>query len=304
MRFPPQLHASRGPTRAAIAAVLAVLLGACQTTLFHVVNATSGDRGLDVHADVVFDTAHHLAMDIYAPQAAHDLPVVVFFYGGSWQDGRRQWYRWMGETLARHGLVVAIPDYRKYPQVRMDGFMTDAADAVGWVHAQARDFGGDPQTMFLMGHSAGAQIAALLATDGHWLRRVGVRPRQLAGFIGLAGPYGFLPLTEPAFIGMFGATPQAQARSQPINFVDGDEPPMLLLQGTDDHVVQPKNTRSLAQRMRARHEPVEVKMYAGIGHVRLLLSFSRPLRHSSPALRDTLDFIRAHSGARQAGAAD
>lgn len=301
MRFLPQLHTLRGPARATIAALLAVLLGACQTTLFHVVNATSGDRDLDVRAYVVFDAAHHLAMDVYAPRGAHDLPVVVFFYGGSWQDGKRQWYRWMGETLARHGLVVAIPDYRKYPEVRMDGFMTDAANAVASVHAHASGYGGDPRTLFLMGHSAGAHIAALLATDGHWLRGVGMRPQQLAGFIGLAGPYDFLPLTEPTFIGMFGTTPQEQARSQPVNFVDGGEPPMLLLQGTGDHIVLPKNTLSLAERMRAQHEPVDVKIYKGIGHMRLLLSFSRPLRHSAPALRDTLDFIHAQSGARQAG---
>ncbi len=278
--------------------MLALLLGACQTTLFHVVNATSGDSDLDVHANVVFDAAHHLAMDVYAPHGAHDLPVVVFFYGGSWQHGKRQWYRWMGETLARHGLVVAIPDYRKYPQVHMSAFMTDAANAVAWVHAHAREYGGDPQVLFLMGHSAGAHIAALLATDERWLCRVGLQPQQLAGFIGVAGPYDFLPLADPAFIGMFGATPQTQARSQPINFVNGDEPPMLLLQGTDDHYVQPRNALSLAKRMRIQHEPVEVHMYPNIGHIRLLLSFSRPLRHSAPALRDTLDFIHAHSAVR------
>ena len=298
MRTPKRFHNLRGSALAAMTALLAVLLSGCQTTLFHVVNATSGDRDLDVHADVVFDPAHHLAMDIYAPKGARDLPVVVFFYGGSWQDGKRQWYRWMGETLARHGLVAAIPDYRKYPQVRMQGFVTDAAHAVAWVHAHARDYGGDPDVLFLMGHSAGAQIAALLATDGSWLRRVGMQSRQLAGFIGLAGPYDFLPLTEPVFIGMFGSTQQEQARSQPINFVDGDEPPMLLLQGTDDHIVQPKNALALAQQMRVQHEPIELRLYPRIGHVRLLLSFSRFLRHSSPALRDTLAFIRAHSGTR------
>lgn len=298
MRTFQLLRKLRSPLLAVTAPMLAILLAACQAALFHIVNATSADRSLDVHADLVFDPVHHLALDVYAPPGAHDLPVVVFFYGGSWQNGKRQWYRWMGETLARHGLVVAIPDYRKYPQVRMDGFMTDAADAVDWVHAHARNYGGDPRLLFLMGHSAGAQIAALLATDGSWLRRVGLQPRRLAGFIGLAGPYDFLPLTEPAFIGMFGNTLQEQARSQPIDFVDGDEPPMLLLQGTDDRTVQPKNTLSLAKRMHARHEPVEVHMYPGIGHVRLLLSFSRPLRHSSPALRDTLAFIRAHSGVK------
>lgn len=278
----------------------ALLLGGCQAGLFHVVNAIASDTGLSVHSDIVFDPVHHLALDIYAPSGAHDLPVVVFFYGGSWQDGKRQWYRWMGETLARQGLVVAIPDYRKYPQVRMDGFMPDASHAVAWVHVHAADYGGDPRVLFLMGHSAGAQIAALLATDGRWLGRVGLHPRQLAGFIGLAGPYDFLPLTDPAFIGMFGATPQAQARSQPVNFVDGDEPPMLLLQGTDDHYVQPKNACSLARRMHVRDESAEIRMYPGVGHIHLLLSFLHPLRGGSTALPDTLHFIREHNAGRVA----
>ena len=278
--------------------MLILLLDGCQAGLFRTLNATSGDARLDVRTNVVFDRAHHLVMDIYAPAGAHDLPIVVFFHGGSWQDGKRQWYRWMGKTLARHGLVVAIPDYRKYPQVRMDGFMADAAHAVAWMHAHAADYGGDRDVMFLMGHSAGAHIAALMATDGRWLGEVGLQARELAGFIGLAGPYDFLPLTDPAFIGMFGTTPSAQASSQPVNFVDGDEPPMLLLQGTDDHYVQPKNTLSLAQRMRAQHEPVEVRMYPGIGHIRLLLSFSYPLRRSSSALHDTLVFIHAHAAHR------
>lgn len=283
------------------AVLLALLLGGCEASLFHLINATASDDGLTEHRNIVFDSTHKLALDMYAPRGAHNLPVVVFFYGGSWQDGKRQWYHWMGEALAQHGVVVAIPDYRKYPQVRLDGFMTDAADAVAWVHAHAADYGGNPQVMFLMGHSAGAHIGALLATDKHWLVDVGMNPRQLAGFIGLAGPYDFLPLTGAAFIGMFGATPQAQARSQPVNFVDGDEPPMLLLQGTTDEYVKPKNACSLARRLRKQGEPVTVHMYKGIGHVRLLLSFSRPLRGSTPALRDTLRFIHAHSGAGQPG---
>ena len=287
--------ALRGPIRVVLAAVLLLLVG-CQASVFGVLNATSGDAALNVRTNVVFDRAHHLAMDVYAPQDATDRPLIVFFHGGSWQDGKRQWYRWMGETLARHGFIVAIPDYRKYPHVRMDGFMTDAANAVAWVHANAAAYGGDPGAMFLMGHSAGAHVAALLATDGHWLEEVDLQPDQLAGFVGLAGPYDFLPFTDPAFIDMFGTASSAQAASQPVNFVDGDEPPMLLLQGVDDHSVQPKNALSLARRMHAQGEPVEVRLYEGIGHSRLLLSYSYPLRRSSSALPDTLAFLRAHSG--------
>ncbi|HET7269356.1 MAG TPA: hypothetical protein VFJ15_14750, partial [Oleiagrimonas sp.] len=108
-----------GWAKTVLVTLMALILGGCSASLFNLVNATSGDDHLRVDTGVMFDPAHHLAMDIYAPEHAHDLPVVVFFYGGSWQDGKRQWYRWMGETLARHGLVVAIPDYRKYPEVHM-----------------------------------------------------------------------------------------------------------------------------------------------------------------------------------------
>lgn len=301
MHIPPCLHTLR---RRAQMLPVALLLSGCQAGLFHAINAISRDTGGGVDSDIEFDPAHRLALDIYSPPSAHDLPVVVFFHGGNWQSGKRQWYRWMGETLARHGLVVVIPDYRKYPQVRLEGFMSDASHALAWVHAHAADYGGDPQVLFLMGHSAGAHIAALLATDGRWLERVGLRPRQLAGFIGLAGPYDFLPLSDPAYIGMFGDTPKAQARSQPVNFVDGDEPPMLLLQGTSDHYVRPENAHALATRMRALGESAKVRIYPGMGHIRLLLSFSHPLRGSSTVLRDTLHFIREHESEHEAGSCD
>ena len=298
MRISPYLHTLR---RRAQMLPAALLLSGCQAGLFHAVNAISRDTGGGVHSNIEFDPAHRLGLDIYAPPGARDLPVVVFFHGGNWQSGKRQWYRWMGETLARHGLVVAIPDYRKYPQVRMEGFMSDASHAVAWVHKHAAAYGGDPQALFLMGHSAGAHIAALLATNVRWLEPAGLCPRRLAGFIGLAGPYDFLPLGAPAYIGMFGATPKAQARSQPVNFVDGDEPPMLLLQGTGDHYVRPENAHALATRMHTLGESAEVRIYPGMGHIRLLLSFSHPLRGGSTALRDTLHFIREHQADHEAG---
>jgi acetyl esterase/lipase len=225
----------------------------------------------------------------------------VFFYGGSWKSGKRQWYRWAGQALAQQGLVVVIPDYRQWPQVRLDGFMRDAARAVAWAHTHAADYGGNPAQLFVMGHSAGAHIGALLATNGGWLAAQGMQPRQLAGFIGLAGPYDFLPLTDPDFIDMFGSTHAEQLRSQPVQFVSGDEPPMLLLQGTADKVVDPRNAASLANGLRAQHEPVELKFYPEIGHTAILLALSRPFRGRAPALDDTVRFIRAQV-AQQHGA--
>lgn len=270
-------------------------LTGCQATVFRSLNATSSKADVVVRRDVTYDPAHRLALDVYRPRDAHDAPVVVFFYGGSWKSGKRQWYHWAGEALARRGLVVVIPDYRQWPQVRLDGFMRDAAHAVAWAHAHAAEYGGNPASLFLMGHSAGAHIGALLATDAHWLAGVGMQPRQLAGFIGLAGPYDFLPLKDPDFVDMFGSTPAAQLRSQPVHFVDGDEPPMLLMQGTTDKVVWPRNATSLAAALQRKDEPVETKMYPDIGHAAILLAISRPFRRKAPVLDDAMQFIRKHA---------
>ena len=272
------------------------LLTGCQAVLFGSLNATASKADVVVQRDVIYDRANQLALDIYRPRDARDAPVVVFFYGGSWKSGKRQWYGWAGEALARRGLVVVVPDYRLWPKVRLDGFMQDGAHAVAWAHAHASEYGGDPSSLFLMGHSAGAHIAALLATDGHWLAGVGMHPRQLAGFIGMAGPYDFLPLKNPDFIDMFGTTHEAQLRSQPVHFVDGDEPPMLLLQGGTDKVVWPRNATSMAAAMRREGESVEVKMYPDIGHSSILLAMSKPFRAKAPVLEDAVAFIKAHAG--------
>ena len=296
-------HTSPHSRPRSLLATLLLLLGSslltgCQAVLFRSLNATNSRADVVVRRDLVYDPAHHLALDVYRPRDARNAPVVVFFYGGSWKSGKRQWYRWAGEALARRGLLVVIPDYRLWPKVRLDGFMQDAAHAVAWTHAHATEYGGDPSSLFLMGHSAGAHIGALLATDGHWLAGVGMHPRQLAGFIGLAGPYDFLPLKNPDFIDMFGATHQAQLRSQPVHFVDGDEPPMLLMQGSTDKIVWPRNAASLATAMQRMGEPAEVKMYPGIGHAAILLAMSRPFRGKAPVLDDAVAFIRVHSAKR------
>ena len=275
------------------------LLSGCQTFLFAGLNTTDEHKGIDVERHIVFDAQRHLALDVYRPAHAEHAPIVVFFYGGDWMRGKRQWYRFAGAALAARGVIVVIPDYRKYPSVKMDGFMQDAARAVAWTHDHAVQIGGDPQDIFVMGHSAGGQIAALLATDPAWLEAHDMQPRDLAGFIGLAGVYDFVPIAakEKDMIGMFGKTPMEQRRAQPISFLHGNEPPMLLLHGTADHEVDPSNSKSLAQAMQAQHEDVTLKLYPGVGHEALLLSISRPLRRDAPTLDDVLAFIHAHGKA-------
>jgi acetyl esterase/lipase len=274
----------------------ALLLGGCETTLFAGLNATDRRAGIDVKQGIVFDAQHQLKLDVYRPANIEHAPVVVFFYGGSWTHGERAWYRFVGTALASHGIVAMIPDYRKYPQVKLDGFMQDAARAVAWAHQHAQDFGGAPNDIFVMGHSAGGQIGALLVTDPSWLAPYGLRPTELAGFIGLAGCYAFTPsdLRDKDMHAIFGHDDASWSRAQPVRFVSGNEPPMLLLQGTADREVEPSNAVSLAHALEARHDAVTLKLYPGVSHNGLVFALSRPMYRDAPTLADTWQFIQAH----------
>jgi acetyl esterase/lipase len=275
---------------------LLILLGGCRAAFFGSVNMRQPSENVVAHADITYDADEALALDVYAPSHADHAPVVVYFYGGSWMEGKREWFRWMGEALATQGVVTVVADIRLWPRTRLDGFLHDGAEAVRWAHDHAAEFGGDPSHLFLMGHSSGGQIAAMLAMDAKWLGDVGMKPRDLAGFIGVAGTYDFIPFDEPEFYDMFGHTPDEQARSQPINFVDGDEPPALLLQGEKDTIVYPSEAISLEGRYVAQGEPVELKLYPGLGHEKLLLAFG-PLKSKAPVLADTMAFIHRYSAA-------
>jgi acetyl esterase/lipase len=280
-------------SRAALlgATVAGLLMSGCQQAYFRALNL---GLARDLAQSVEYDPGHGLSLDIYRPQGrAAGAPVVVFFHGGSWRDGNRGFYRFVGDALARHGVLVVIPDYRKAPGVVFPAFMEDAARATAWAHRHAAEFGGDPSSMFLIGHSAGAHIVALLATDGSYLAHEGMQPRQLAGVVGLAGPYVFLPITYPAVRQVFGREAD-WPRSQPINFVDGNEPPFLLLHGGDDRLVLPGNSERFASRLRAAGDEVELRIVPGIGHIGLVNGFYSA--RFSPALRASLDWIDGEPG--------
>ena len=281
---------SRTASRALMTAFCALALVGCADVFFSVVGSTADTRNLTEKRGIVFDATHAISLDAYVPNNAAAAPVVVFFYGGSWEDGKRRWYRYVGDALAAHGVVVFIPDYRKFPDVHFPAFMHDAAHAVAWVREHAAEFGGDPKRLFVMGHSSGGQIAALLATDKRYLNDVGMQPRDLAGMIGVAGAYAFLPFVDDE-AEIFGDTPKGRYDSQPINFVDGDEPPMLLLQGSDDDEVPPNNAEAMAERAHAMQGIARLRLYPGVGHSGIMLDFARERTSHVPVMADTLAFI-------------
>jgi acetyl esterase/lipase len=229
-------------------------------------------------------------VDLYLPLAgAAKKPVVVFFFGGNWDSGRKEDYLFLGDALAARGFIVVIPDYRIYPEVRYPDFIADGASAVRWTFDHIAEYGGDPDRVSLMGHSAGAYNALMLALDPVWL---GAARGRLKSVVGLAGPYDFLPLTDPTLKIIFG-TEADLARTQPIYYADGTAPPILLATGRLDTMVSPGNVTRLAARIREHGGKVETVRYSLLGHITLIGAFAQPLRAITPVVGDVTRFLEA-----------
>jgi len=273
--------------------LMTTLLGACSGQ--KLLNTMTTGAGYTRSPDLVFDAASGLQADVYAPKGAVNAPVVVFFYGGRWSEGSKDLYEFAGAALAKQGFVAVLPDYQLYPKVKFPVFIEDSAKAVRWAHDHAADYGGDANRLFVMGHSAGAYNAAMLATDESYLKAVGGSRKWLAGMIGLAGPYDFLPFTDDDIKDIFGP-PARYESTQPINHIDGQNPPMLLLHGEDDLSVFPKNTRNLAKKISAAGGTVEVVIYPKLSHSWIVATLSTLLQKQSDVMSHTRDFVLRKSG--------
>ena len=271
---------------------LSALLAGCSRLGFLAANVPAAFGSYTRHTNIAYGADPQHRLDVYVPDgtAGAPRPVVIFWHGGRWRFGDKADYRFVGAALAESGYVAVVANYRHYPQVKMPGFMDDAARAALWAVAHAGEFGGDCGRLYLMGHSAGAHLAALVTLNTGYFAATGQPVPRIAGVIGLSGPYDFLPLLEPDVQDMFGP-PEIYPQSQPINFVRADAPPMLLVHGLNDDTVRPKNSRNLAAALSALGVPVTLKLYPKIWHADTVAALTTLLRGRAPTLADITAFI-------------
>ncbi len=270
-----------------------LLLAACAQASLTAANLPTHFDHTDVKRDIAFGPDAWQKMDIYLPEdkrGKHD--VIVFYYGGRWESGSKDQYRFVGATLAKQGYVVAIPDYRKYPQVKFPVFVEDAALSLSWVADNIAAYGGDASRIHVVGHSAGAHIGSLLATDASYLRAQGKDRHVIRDFVGLAGPYAFTP-DVPDLQAMFGP-PANYPNMMASNFVDGHQPPMLLMWGTDDKAVGRMNLDRMVAAIQAKGGIVETKFYRGVDHGGILRGLSWAADDKAPVLIDMANFFKSH----------
>ncbi len=237
-------------------------------------------------------------VDVTVPDAAATgpRPIVIFVHGGGWRSGAPRDYRFMGRMLARAGYVAVLPGYRLTPDGIFPHMLEDSAAAVAWTRAEAARFGGDPDRIVLMGQSAGAYNVVMLGLERQWLGRAGVPEAAIRGIIGLSGPYDFLPFDSQSSIRAFGhVSPPEQ--TQPIRFVRGDAPPMLLITGDADVTVKPRNTRVLAAALGQLDAPVDTVIVPGASHADTVIKLAAPFTRDRRVIDPVLAFLAERTAA-------
>ena len=272
------------------ALILACLCG-CRSSEFFAANAPIAFSHVDRRVNLAYGTDPRQKLDVYAPRLAMNRPVVIFWYGGSWQEGSKADYRFVGTALAKLGFVAVLPDYRLYPQVVFPLFDEDGARAVAWVEQHVQEFGGDPQRIVLMGHSAGGHTAAFLALNHAFLQHFGANSSNIVGLIGLSGPYALVPDSD-ALRSAF-APPFSEKDWQPIRFVDSHAPPTLLLHGLSDTEVLPQETIALHDALLQKNVRVEMHLFPHRGHADTVAPFALLLRWRTPVVDEVAAFVRS-----------
>ena len=273
--------------------LLALPFSGCTSLSLGIANTPAHFFKGSVIKDIIFDTKTELALDIYQPkgQTKESLPVIVFFYGGSWSFGDKSDYAFVASYLADQGYVVVVPNYRLYPDVRFPAFVEDSAHALNWVHASIDKYSGDPQQIYISGHSAGAHIGSLLTAGPEEFGVNKDTQDAIKGFAGLAGPYSFIPKAAE-FKAIFESTAADDYRPmQATSYIDGSEPPMFLQYGEDDKTVYPINVERMQAEVKRHNGCVAVKQYKGLDHVDMVGVFSVFKRYQAPVAKDMVSFF-------------
>lgn len=276
----------------AAALAVALLAGACSNMSLAqkiLVPAT----GFTVAADIAYGADPRQKLDIYTPRAGAPKGTVLYLYGGSWKSGTKALYRFLGQALTGRGYQVVVADYRLYPAVRYPAFVEDGARALGWVKANIAAYGGRPDRLFLMGHSAGGYNAAMLAIDGSWLAPYGIKPGDLKGAVLLAPPLSFDPRKTESVADVFADTADIET-ARPVKLAAAGAraaPHFLLMHGTADDTVAVWNSENFAKAVNDAGGRATLKTYAGTGHLGVVTCFAWALRWRQSCLEDATGFM-------------
>jgi acetyl esterase/lipase len=239
------------------------------------------------------------SLDVYLPPSQTGFPVVFLAYGGQFRNGDKARLGYLARTLAREGLGVVAVNYqitdRTAQQVVHPGHVQDVAQAFAWTYRHIAEYGGDPNQIVLMGHSSGGSLVSMLATDRRYLAAHGLSPDVVRGVIGVSsGLYDqrrlYMDPNGP-FEDVFG-NPEQHWEASPLRYVDGTQPPFLVLYGQFDNPGFDQDSTAFYQALVNAGSEAELHMIPDRNHAGII---GRAARDGDPTRELILDFIARHT---------
>ncbi|UJR18354.1 hypothetical protein I4U23_005257 [Adineta vaga] len=226
-------------------------------------------------------------LDVYYPNQNFQSDVLVFIYGGAWESGSKGTYKYLGRNFARKGVVTVIPDYNLSPN-SIFSMVEECTAAIMWVYQNIAAYGGNPNRIFVMGHSAGGHMIALLNSDPRYFRPYGIR-NPIYGLI-LLDAFGldmYEYLTMPSsrndryyntFIQVFSSDSRNWKRASPMRYSRNIRNPQLILIGERTYpTIQTQNRRLYGKLMSSQQVPIEFHEIPRRSHTQMVsyMYFSR-----------------------------
>ena len=304
---------SRKPKRISVGVTAALAVGGIALatqqvqalSALAIVNGITSNGGVGVSKNILYGDEPNQDLDIYYPKpltkamksknvtddnAINDsYPMVVFVHGGSWESGNKDEYAFVGQSLAQAGYVTAVINYRKAPEHLYPDYVQDAAQAIAWSYKNAKSLHADPKRLAVIGHSAGAFNAVAAVANEDFLAPYGVKPKDIAAVIGIAGPYSydFRKFSSRTAFGS-DATPETV---MPDRQIKGEQPPYLLLTAEKDKIVHVTNTNKMTQALQAAGVRVETGEIAGASHATSIGAMAPPLRWVNDVRAQVLSYL-------------
>lgn len=282
------------PVVRATVAVSATVLAGCSAT--NVLSVLTPKGGVTILHDVAYGTQARQQLDIYQPAIAPNVrmrpPVVLFVHGGSWDSGDKSGYAFMGKRLARAGYTTVVINYRLAPTHPYPDFVQDTAAAIGWTYRNIAQYGGNPNQLFVMGHSAGAFNVVTAVDDARFWASTGVPDQAVLGVIGLAGPYAYDFTTDPTKTAF---PPTAKPDDiMPDRHVRPNPPPHLLVTGEKDTVVGAFNATHMQAALQKAGGQVELKQVSRVNHGTMIAAFASPTQFLGQTPQVVIDYMQRH----------
>ena len=253
---------------------------------------TGGNFEVEVHKDIAYvegkDVDERQKLDLYLPKGAKDCPVLFFIHGGGWTGGSRSGFDKIGRTFAKNGVGFVAVGYRLSPKVKHPAHIEDVAKGFAWTAAHIGKYGGNPDAIFVSGHSAGGHLAALLATDDDYLKAEKLSLKNIKGVIPVSGVF----VISPRMKNIFGDDAAVCKKASPQSHVRAGLPPFLVLYGDGERNGLGKQAEAFAPALKEKKVEATVVVGKDRNHGTIMMKMAA---EDDPATQAVLEFIAKHS---------